>query len=129
MVQLVQKCVYMHEGTPDSLILFLIGSVNKLLMDDKGSTLVIVFGLPPLSHQDDSSRAVLMSFLMVSELMRLGVSCSMGVATGTVFTGVIGPSGSRREYSVMGDKVNLAARLMQEACKETESARKVLCCQ
>lgn len=26
------------------------GSLNKLLMDDKGSTLIVVFGLPPVSH-------------------------------------------------------------------------------
>lgn len=38
-IETVQKCVYMHEG-----------SLNKLLMDDKGSTLVLVFGLPPMSH-------------------------------------------------------------------------------
>lgn len=38
-IQTVQKCIYMHEG-----------SLNKLLMDDKGSTLIVVFGLPPLSH-------------------------------------------------------------------------------
>ncbi len=26
------------------------GSLNKLLMDDKGSTLIVCFGLPPLKH-------------------------------------------------------------------------------
>jgi len=26
------------------------GSVKKLLMDDKGSTLIVVFGLPPMAH-------------------------------------------------------------------------------
>jgi len=29
-----------------------------------------------------------------------------------VFAGIVGTSGSRREYSVLGDKVNLSARLM-----------------
>ena len=38
-IETVQKCIYMHEG-----------SLNKLLMDDKGSTLIVVFGLPPMSH-------------------------------------------------------------------------------
>jgi hypothetical protein len=26
------------------------GSLNKLLMDDKGSTLIVVFGVAPMSH-------------------------------------------------------------------------------
>jgi len=26
------------------------GSLNKLLMDDKGSTLIVIFGLPPMCH-------------------------------------------------------------------------------
>lgn len=26
------------------------GSLNKFLMDDKGSTLIVVFGLPPITH-------------------------------------------------------------------------------
>lgn len=38
-IERVQKCIYMHEG-----------SLNKLLMDDKGSTLIVVFGLPPMTH-------------------------------------------------------------------------------
>ena len=53
-IETVQKCVYMHEG-----------SLNKLLMDDKGSTLIVCFGLPPLMHQDDATRAVLAGFLLV----------------------------------------------------------------
>ena len=38
-IHLVQKCIYLHEG-----------SLNKLLMDDKGSTLIVVFGFSPFSH-------------------------------------------------------------------------------
>lgn len=81
-------------------------------MDDKGSTLIVVFGLPPLSHQDDPVRAILASFALVSELGKINCKCSIGIGTGTVFAGVVGTSGSRREYSVLGDSVNLAARLM-----------------
>ena len=43
-----QMAVYQYEG-----------SINKFLMDDKGSTLLAVFGLPPLSHEDDATRGVL----------------------------------------------------------------------
>lgn len=97
----MQKCIYIHEG-----------SLNKLLMDDKGSTLIVVFGLPPMCHQDDAARAILTAFLLVKELKKLACPVSIGIATGTVFAGVVGTSGSRREYSVLGDEVNLSARLM-----------------
>ena len=38
--------------------------------------------------------------------------CNFGIATGVVFAGVLGSSGTRKEYSVFGDHVNLAAWLM-----------------
>jgi class 3 adenylate cyclase len=29
------------------------GSVNKLVLDDKGSTLICIWGLCPMAHTDD----------------------------------------------------------------------------
>ena len=48
---------------------------------------------------------------------------SIGITTGQAFCGVVGSRG-RREYSVLGDTVNLSARLMQHA---TVSGSGVLC--
>lgn len=45
------------------------------------------------------------------------VHASVGISTGRVFCGVVG-SPNRREYTLMGDSVNLAARLMSEAGKD-----------
>jgi class 3 adenylate cyclase len=39
------------------------GSINKFLMDDKGSTVIAVFGLPPISHENDATRGVLASLV------------------------------------------------------------------
>lgn len=100
----VQKAVYAYEG-----------SVNKFLMDDKGSTLIAVWGLPPLAHENDSLRAVLASLNLCAALEKLGLSASCGITTGTAFCGVVG-STTRKEYSVLGDCVNLSARLMQASC-------------
>eukprot|EP00049_Salpingoeca_infusionum_P002078 m.53659 g.53659 ORF g.53659 m.53659 type:complete len:1616 (-) comp11375_c0_seq1:3019-7866(-) len=90
------------------------GSVNKLLVDDKGLLVLCVFGLPPMAHPDDPRRAVLAAMSLVQARKELGphVVCSVGVATGDVFAGVIGAP-SRGEYTVIGRTVNLAARLMQ----------------
>lgn len=41
-----------------------------------------------------------------------GTWCNIGIATGDVFSGVVGTQGSRKEFSVLGDTVNLAARIM-----------------
>ncbi len=55
----------------------------------------------------------------------MNCGCSIGITAGRVFAGVVGTSGSRREYSVLGDKVNLSARLMGEAIHSRE--KKILC--
>lgn len=83
-------------------------------MDDKGSTLVIGFGLPPFSHEDDSVRCAIAGMALLEKLRSLGLQPKIGIATGTCYSGVIG-SEQRREYTIIGAVVNLAARLMQAA--------------
>ena len=90
------------------------GSVNKVVVDDKGALVLIVFGLPPVVHSDDPKRAIASAFLMRHHLHDLGLQCKIGIASGRVFCGIVGAE-SRKEYTVMGDGVNLAARLMSNA--------------
>lgn len=90
------------------------GSVNKLSVDDKGVSLIGALGLPPLAHNDDPVRGVLAALAIQADLQRFGWECSIGVTTGRVFCGTIG-NDRRREYTIMGDTVNLSARLMQSA--------------
>ncbi len=90
------------------------GSINKISVDDKGASLIAVLGLPPLSHTDDAERAVRAALDIQAALSELGLSSSAGICTGVTFCGVIG-NDRRREYTVMGDTVNLSARLMQAA--------------
>ncbi|KAH8076047.1 adenylate cyclase [Aureococcus anophagefferens] len=98
-----QKAVYEYEG-----------SVNKFLHDDKGSTLIACWGLPPTTHVDDPVRAVLAALRLCELLADLKLVASVGITVGDVFCGVTG-SVKRREYTCLGDSVNLAARLMQKA--------------
>lgn len=89
------------------------GSVNKLVMDDKGSTLICLWGLSPMSHEDDAARAILTAFNMKKALLEIDNTwCNIGISSGEVFSGVVGTSGSRKEFSCLGDVVNLAARIM-----------------
>jgi class 3 adenylate cyclase/tetratricopeptide (TPR) repeat protein len=90
------------------------GTFHKLSVDDKGVKLIGVFGLPPLSHEDDPVRAVLAAREMARLLQEINVQTSIGVTTGRAFCGVLGGE-RRREYTVIGDMVNLSARLMQAA--------------
>lgn len=99
----VQTTCYAHEGT-----------LNKFLIDDKGMLFVLVFGLPPLVHTDDPTRAVLSCFDMVQVFKRLSLVGRFGVTTGRSYCGICG-SASRMEYTVLGDSVNLAVRLMSNA--------------
>jgi len=90
------------------------GNVNKFLVDDKGVLFVVAFGLPPLVHTDDPLRAVMCCLNMATALSKMGLSGHFGIATGRVFAGIVG-SKSRREDTVMGDTVNLSARLMSKS--------------
>ena len=104
-VSTVQVCVYKTRG-----------SLNKFLMDDKGSVMLCCWGLPPFSTPDDSVRAVYSANLILKELKeKYEVKALIGITTGCCFTGVCGSSGGRREYSLLGEIVNLSARYMQTA--------------
>lgn len=102
-IRTVQSVVYQYEG-----------SFNKLSVDDKGATVVAVMGLPPLAHEDDAVRGVIAATELRAELGKIGFSASIGVTTGRTFCTTVG-NARRREYTVIGDNVNLSARLMQAA--------------
>ena len=95
-----QEAIYRYEG-----------SINKLAVDDKGTILLVLFGAPPFAHEDDPLRSLRCSRELLRLSQRVGLELSVGITTGRVFVGPIGGD-SRREYTVMGDRVNVASRLM-----------------
>jgi class 3 adenylate cyclase len=103
LVREVQEALYEYEG-----------SVNKLGVDDKGTTMVAAFGLPPVAHEDDGVRAVRAALGIQAQLRRHRVRHAIGIATGRAFCGSVG-SDLRREYTMIGGVVNRGARLMQTA--------------
>eukprot|EP00002_Diphylleia_rotans_P015249 TRINITY_DN2957_c0_g1_i1.p1 TRINITY_DN2957_c0_g1~~TRINITY_DN2957_c0_g1_i1.p1 ORF type:complete len:1213 (+),score=188.06 TRINITY_DN2957_c0_g1_i1:1289-4927(+) len=90
------------------------GIVRQWLVDDKGATLVAAFGLPGAVHDDDVTRAVRSAMSIKSRLTHLNVKSSLGVTTGKVYVGLVGNQ-NRCEYAMVGDVVNMAARLMVAA--------------
>ena len=93
------------------------GNCNKLMYDDKGLTCLCIFGLPGTSHEDDATRSVAFSKRVATALELINVDVSIGITRSKAYCGVCG-SDQRKEYTVLGDGVNLAARLMVIAFAE-----------
>jgi class 3 adenylate cyclase/tetratricopeptide (TPR) repeat protein len=90
------------------------GSLKQISVDDKGSSCIAAWGLPEFSHDDDARRAVHAGVTIRDELRQRGLDCAVGIASGRAYCGDRGNE-SRREYALIGDCVNLAARLMAAA--------------
>jgi class 3 adenylate cyclase len=90
------------------------GLVHKTIMDDKGFSISLVFGLPRLAHEDDPQRGIEAGLVISKELGARGVRTSIGIASGKLFCGDYGGR-ERREYCLMGPAINMASRLMELA--------------
>ncbi|KAI9332737.1 hypothetical protein DFJ73DRAFT_57281 [Zopfochytrium polystomum] len=109
--QAVIACVDKHEG-----------SLRQVNFDDKAFTALAVWGLRGSAHQRSESLYAVQGCLDFAESVRKMEEASskmhqqlqgatIGVATGTVYAGLIG-NDTRKDGTVMGTTVNLAARLM-----------------
>lgn len=79
--------------------------------------MIAAFGVPPLAHEDDPVRGVKAALEIYTNLSAQNMENSIGVTSGKVFCGSVG-SDVRQEYAMVGDIVNLSARLMVVAGKE-----------
>jgi adenylate cyclase len=96
------------------------GMLDKFI----GDAIMAAFGIP-VGHDDDEDRAVRTAVAMISRLRewnlaRVGqgkrpVNIGIGLNTDVVVSGNIG-SNKRMDFTIIGDGVNLAARL-ESACK------------
>ncbi|MFQ5443259.1 MAG: adenylate/guanylate cyclase domain-containing protein, partial [Nitrospinales bacterium] len=95
------------------------GYIDKYI----GDNVMALFGAP-IAHEDDAERACRAALAMQQALKDFSVQCEqetgftlrmrVGINCGLVFAGNIG-SDFRRDYSVMGDTVNLASRMESKA--------------
>lgn len=100
------------------------GVLKKVTYHPSGSDVMIFFGVPS-GHTDDPARAAAAALAIRDVIAAcpavvcggeaLALGCQIGIATGMVFAAEIGARRSRREYNVLGDTVNTAARLMARA--------------
>jgi predicted ATPase/class 3 adenylate cyclase len=93
------------------------GTIHKY----EGDLVIALFGFP-VSHEDDPERAVRAALEMMKLLPDINAAVSaklkrrtdlglhVGINSGTVVVGEIG-SREKREYTIMGDAVNLTSRL------------------
>ncbi|MFT5924362.1 MAG: adenylate cyclase [Paraglaciecola sp.] len=97
------------------------GMLDKFI----GDAIMAGFGVP-IAHDDDEDRAMRAAISMITELREwnegrtkaglVAVDMGIGINTDLVVTGNIG-SPKRMDYTMIGDGVNLAARL-ESACKQ-----------
>lgn len=88
------------------------GTIDKFI----GNSIMVLFGAPT-AFEDDAERAIKTAIEMLEGLAKFGIenkiplNMSIGINTGLVVTGNVG-FGEQKKYTVMGDNVNAAARLM-----------------
>ncbi len=97
------------------------GMLDKFI----GDAIMAGFGLP-IAHEDDPDRAVRATIAMISELRawnverdkkgQMAIDMGIGLNTDNIVSGNIG-SPKRMDFTMIGDGVNLAARL-ESACKQ-----------
>jgi class 3 adenylate cyclase len=103
-IQWIEGVIALHNG---SIIQFTVG--------DKGSYIYIVFGAP-IAHKDDAAQAVFTALELASPPDSLSYMKDfyIGLASGQMRVGAYGGA-SHRTYGAIGDRTNLAARLMMVA--------------
>lgn len=74
------------------------------------------------SYEDNEVRAISASKEIILAFQGLQLGASIGITTGQVYCGFVGAS-KRCEYAMMGCSVNLSARLMASAPKNTIQVR------
>ncbi|KAI8344260.1 hypothetical protein BC941DRAFT_408182 [Chlamydoabsidia padenii] len=92
------------------------GTLQQFAVDDKGATLLGVFGLPPLSHEREAIFAAKAAIELRDAYLPFLPDFSIALSTGTIFNSVL-PQGCpyRRDPAIAGDTIILAVRMLKFA--------------
>ena len=114
---LALDCAKIHKAvvTVQRAIYKMQGCIHRFTVDDKGCVMKVVFGAH-MPHEDQPYRALLAALQLRQALSLQGIQPALGVASGVALIGPVGTN-TRQEFTVHGDRIILAARLMQLASK------------
>jgi len=97
----VQGLVYNHHGV-----------INKIDYNEKGYLILAVFGAPFVSANDIESAFI--TAFHIAALSSNTIKVQIGITYSNIYCGIIGSS-RRWEYGIIGNAVNIAARMMSFA--------------
>ena len=103
----IQKATYLTFGS----LLYISKTYNGLLIR-------CVWGMDPGSFVDDTARCISSSILIGSLSEHYDMKIAIGIATGSCYSGLIPIQGDRKQFTILGKKVNLSRTLADEALQK-----------
>ena len=100
----IQKATYLTFGS----LLYISKTYNGLLVR-------CVWGMDPGSFLDDTARCISTAILIGSLTKYYEIKIGIGISTGSCYTGLIPIQGDRKQFTLLGKKVNLSRTLADEA--------------
>ncbi|MBN2586130.1 MAG: AAA family ATPase [Candidatus Fermentibacteraceae bacterium] len=88
------------------------GYFEGVHLDEMGPYILVLFGAP-WSFENDGTRSIIFARKILS---RFEGKLRAGISAGTVYAGIIGFQ-RRNTYTVIGNHVNTAARIMRNSCE------------
>lgn len=121
---------FSEKHSPEEVVSILneyLGEMSHLILESDGTLdkfigdAIVAFWGAPLPQEDHAERAVKCALDMIRKLKELQakwkaegktpLDCGIGINTGEVVVGNIGAEGKKMDYTVIGDHVNLGARV------------------
>ena len=100
----IQKSTYLTFGS----LLYISKTYNGLLVR-------CVWGMDPGSFLDDTARSITTAKLIGSLTEYYDIKIGIGISTGSCYIGLIPLQGDRKQFTLLGKKVNLSRTLADEA--------------
>ena len=108
----IQKATYLTFGS----LLYISKTYNGLLVR-------CVWGMDPGSFLDDTARCISTAILIGSLTEYYDIKIGIGISTGSCYTGLITIQGDRKQFTLLGKKVNMSRTLADEAFQKITNGK------